>query len=240
MNNIASETVLGFRINAYHSIEHAVQDIINNHLEQGHMAIAMNPEKVIASIEDKGLEQTLNDADILYADGVGVTKVLSRKLAQKVARIPGCELWEALMKTAGAKKLPVFILGGSDAVNQETCSKLKAQYDVVIAGAHNGYFDDEQAIIRNMIESGAQIVTVALGSPKQELLIKKAKAAGCNAFFMGVGGTYDVFTGNVQRAPAGFRRLGLEWLFRLLKQPSRVFRQQRLVKYTLMAFFNKL
>ena len=109
-----------------------------------------------------------------------------------------------------------------------------------VVGAQDGYFKDENALIEQVRQSGAKVVTVAMGSPKQELFIEKAKKVLPEAYFMGVGGTYDVFTGNVQRAPALWCKLNLEWAYRLLSQPSRITRQWNLVEYLWLYLRGKL
>ncbi|WP_337840269.1 WecB/TagA/CpsF family glycosyltransferase [Rheinheimera sp.] len=193
-------------------------------------AIAMNPEKVIAAGKNPQLMQLLNQADIRYADGMGVVKVMRRKLKRKVQRIPGCELWQALMAKAAVTKTPVFLVGAKPEVLQETVAKLQAM-GVQVVDAQDGYFKDEEALIQRIAQSGAKMVTVAMGSPRQELFIGNCQQQLPDAYYMGVGGTYDVFTGHVKRAPALWCKLHLEWAYRLLSQPSRIGRQMNLVTF---------
>jgi len=193
-------------------------------------AIAMNPEKVIAAGKNPQLLSLLNNADIRYADGMGVVKVMRRKLKRKVQRIPGCELWQALMAKAARTKTPVFLVGAKPEVLQQTVEKLQAM-GVIVAGAQDGYFKDETALIAQIAGSGAKMVTVAMGSPRQEQFIGRCQQQLPDAYYMGVGGTYDVFTGHVKRAPALWCKLHLEWAYRLLSQPSRIGRQMNLVTY---------
>ena len=193
-------------------------------------AIAMNPEKVIAASKNPELMNILNKADIRYADGMGVVKVMRRKLGRKVERIPGCELWQALMAKAAVTKTPVFLVGAKPAVMAETVEKLTAM-GVNVVDAQDGYFKDEAVLIAQIKQSGARIVSIAMGSPKQELLIQRIRAQHPDCFYMGVGGSYDVFTGNVPRAPQLWCKLNLEWAYRLLIQPSRIGRQLGLLRY---------
>ena len=202
-------------------------------------AVAMNPEKVIAASKNSELKQILNKADIRYADGMGVVKVMRRKLRRKVERIPGCELWQALMAKAAQTKTPVFLVGAKPQVLKETIDKLTAM-GVVVVDSQDGYFKDENQLIEQIAQSGAKIVTVAMGSPKQELFIGKCQQRLPEAYYMGVGGTYDVFTGHVQRAPALWCKLHLEWAYRLLSQPSRIGRQSNLLTYAWLYITNKL
>ncbi|WP_419569748.1 WecB/TagA/CpsF family glycosyltransferase [Rheinheimera sp.] len=193
-------------------------------------AIAMNPEKVIAAGKNPQLMQLLNQADIRYADGMGVVKVMRRKLKRKVKRIPGCELWQELMAKAAQTKTPVFLVGAKPQVLQETVAKLQAM-GVQVVDSQDGYFKDEDALIERIAASGAKMVTVAMGSPRQEQFIGKCQQQLPDAYYMGVGGTYDVFTGHVKRAPALWCKLHLEWAYRLLSQPSRIGRQMNLVTF---------
>jgi UDP-N-acetyl-D-mannosaminouronate:lipid I N-acetyl-D-mannosaminouronosyltransferase len=202
-------------------------------------AIAINPEKVMKAKQDPQLQQLINNAELRYADGMGVVKVMQNKLGRKVQRVPGCETWEALMHRAADKKVPVFLIGAKPEVLQATKNKLEA-LGVPVVGAQDGYFKDENALIEQLRQSGAKVVTVAMGSPKQELFIEKAKKVLPDTYFMGVGGTYDVFTGNVQRAPALWCKLNLEWAYRLILQPSRITRQWNLVVYLWLYLRGKL
>ena len=109
-------------------------------------------------------------------------------------------------------------------------------------GTQDGYFtpDQRQALFERIHASGAKIVTVAMGSPKQEILMRDCRQVHPDALYMGVGGTYDVFTGHVKRAPKVWQNLGLEWLYRLLSQPSRIKRQLRLLRYLRWHYTNNL
>ncbi|WP_166841010.1 WecB/TagA/CpsF family glycosyltransferase [Rheinheimera pleomorphica] len=193
-------------------------------------AIAINPEKVLTAMRSADIADVIRAADIRYADGIGVVKVMRKRLNSKVQRIPGCELWQQLMLRAAQYQVPVFIVGAKPEVNLQTADKLRGQ-QVNLVGAVDGYFTDEAALIAQIKQSGARIVSVAMGSPKQELLIQRIRAQHPECFYMGVGGTYDVFTGNVKRAPALWCKLNLEWAYRLLSQPSRIGRQLGLLRY---------
>lgn len=202
-------------------------------------AIAINPEKVLTAMRNPEIEAVISGADIRYADGIGVVKVMRQRLKKNVQRIPGCELWQQLMLRAAQYKVPVFIVGAKPEVNQQTADKLIAQ-QVNLVGAVDGYFKDEAALIAQIKQSGARFVSIAMGSPKQELLIQRIRAQHPDCFYMGVGGTYDVFTGNVKRAPEMWCKLNLEWAYRLLSQPSRIGRQLGLLRYVWWYFTGKI
>lgn len=205
------------------------------------MAIAINPEKIMAARSDCSVRHVIKEATLRYPDGFGVSYVMSKKSGREVARIPGCELWEHVMVKSSSNEIPVYLVGASETVIQETKYKL-LESGVNVVGCQNGYFDshNETDIIENIVASGAKIVTVALGSPRQELFIFKCREHMPESFFMGVGGTYDVYTGNVTRAPKIFQKLNLEWLYRLMSQPTRIGRQVSLLKYFLLHIRKRL
>lgn len=205
-------------------------------------AIAINPEKIIRAIDDKEVADVLLNADIRYADGIGIVKTLMRKTGKNINRIPGCELWEMLMKKAGEKHVPVYLIGGSQEVVDSTQKKLKDSFNTPICGYRNGYFsvEEESEIIEAICTAKPKIIAVALGSPKQEMFIDKCKAAYPEAYYMGVGGSFDVFVNRVKRAPEFFRNLNLEWFYRALKQPKRLLRQTNLLRYLYLELARKL
>lgn len=231
---ISEQELAGINICVFPSVTSTAEHIISARLNDFNNAIAINPEKVIRMEKDKKLHAAIKSASINYPDGIGICIALGRRASKKVTRIPGCELWEELMRCSGEREIPVFILGGSKDVNSQTVDKLRNELNVEVVDFSDGYFDCDQTMINRIQESGAQIISVAMGSPKQEIFIEKCRQAGLVGFFMGVGGTYDVFTGSNKRAPIFFRKVGLEWFYRLLRQPQRILRQRNLVKFALL------
>ncbi len=205
-------------------------------------AVAINPEKVMRARMDSGLMATLLSASFRFADGIGVVWALRNKGAKKAARIPGCEFWIALMKKAGELHQPVFLVGAKPAVLNDVHEKLINTFSVNLVGKQDGFFLDEQQdeLIQRIKASSARIVTVAMGSPRQELFIHQCRQDYPDAFYMGVGGTYDVFSGNVKRAPDWACRLNVEWLYRLVSNPSRLGRQVVLLKYLGLLLIKRL
>lgn len=196
--------------------------------------VAINAEKVLTAEADAAVYQLIDAAEYKYADGISIVRSIRKKYPQaQVSRIPGADLWEALMERAGREGTPVFLIGGKPPVLTQTIDKLRRQWNVNIVGSQDGFFtpDQRDALFTRIRESGAKLVTVAMGSPRQEILMRDCKASYPDALYMGVGGTYDVFTGQVKRAPKIWQRMGLEWLYRLISQPSRLKRQLRLLKY---------
>ncbi|PKH19605.1 lipopolysaccharide N-acetylmannosaminouronosyltransferase [Enterobacterales bacterium CwR94] len=196
--------------------------------------VAMNAEKVLTVESNAEVRALVDEAEYKYPDGISLVRSIRKKYPHAlVTRIPGADLWEGLMARAGQEGTPVFLVGGKPEVLNQTMQKLRSQWQVNIVGFQDGYFNAEQreALLTRIAASGAKMVTVAMGSPKQELLMRDCKAHYPQALYMGVGGTYDVFTGHVKRAPQLWQKLGLEWLYRLLSQPTRLKRQLRLLKY---------
>jgi|SRR5476649_661517 len=196
--------------------------------------VAINAEKVLAAERDAALATLLHAAEYNYADGISIVRSIRRKYpAAAVSRIAGADLWEGIMARAGQEGTPVFLIGGRPAILEQTAALLRAKWNVNIVGYQDGYFSpaDRPALFSRISASGAAIVTVAMGSPKQEAFMFDCRASYPNALYMGVGGTYDVFTGQVKRAPKLWQRMGLEWLYRLFSQPSRFRRQLKLLRF---------
>ncbi|WP_158784326.1 lipopolysaccharide N-acetylmannosaminouronosyltransferase [Pantoea sp. BAV 3049] len=196
--------------------------------------VAINAEKVLTAESQPEIHQLIDAAEYKYPDGISIVRSIRKKYSQAaVSRIAGADLWEGLMERAGREGTPVFLIGGKPAILSQTVDKLRRQWNVNIVGSQDGYFTpaDRQALFARVVASGAKIVTVAMGSPRQEVLMRDCKAVYPDALYMGVGGTYDVFTGHVKRAPKIWQKMGLEWLYRLISQPSRLRRQLRLLKY---------
>ncbi len=211
-------------------------------LKTGSM-IAINAEKIITAEQHADLKSLIANAEYKYADGISIVKSIRKKYpTAQIKRIAGADLWQTLMEKAGERSIPVFLVGGTPAVLEQTRKQLVSQWRVNIVGYHDGYFNDQEcsALFEQIKLSGAKIITVALGSPKQEFFIRDCRRIYPDALYMGVGGTYDVFVGKVKRAPKVWQNMGLEWLYRLLSQPTRWRRQIKLFKFASYYLMNKL
>jgi len=226
-------------ITPFKSMREAVETVCSESGVLPGFAVAVNAEKVISARDDVAIRENLLLGTILYADGISVVKTIKKKGVDNV-RIPGCELWLELMKKAAQTGKRVYLLGASEETNKLTASKLSDSFGLNNLTRRNGYFDDEQDVIADILRLKPDIVTVALGSPKQELLITKLREVHPDAFYMGVGGSYDVFVGKVKRAPKLFCDLHLEWFYRLISQPKRIFRQMNLFRYFYLHLTGKL
>lgn len=205
--------------------------------------VAINAEKVLTAERDKALWDLIAEAEYKYADGISIVRAIRRKYPQAdVARVAGADLWEALMQKAGQQGTPVFLLGGKPDVLRQTEAKLHRQWNVNVVGSQDGYFSpaDRDDLFERVRASGAKFITVAMGSPRQEMLMRDCRRYYPQALYMGVGGTYDVFTGRVKRAPLAWQRMGLEWLYRLLMQPSRITRQIKLLRFLAYYYSGRL
>ncbi|AWK44164.1 MULTISPECIES: lipopolysaccharide N-acetylmannosaminouronosyltransferase [Photorhabdus] len=234
LNNIPKYSIRGLNIWGFRDMAHFLDHIFQREQVKTGTMVAINAEKVLTAEEDTALSTLLSDAEYLYADGISIVRAIRRKyLDAEVSRVAGADLWEAIMERAGKEGTPIFLVGGKREILKQTESKLRAQWNVNIVGRQNGYFTPEErnAVFERIHASGAVIVTVAMGSPKQEIFMRDCRKIHSNALYMGVGGTYDVFTGHVKRAPKAWQNLGLEWLYRLLSQPSRIRRQFKLLKF---------
>ena len=238
LSNPLSVDIATLNINSFESMEQATTFILANGEVRNEFAVAINAEKIVSALENKNVMQVLKSASLRYADGIPIVWAMNKKGTNGV-RIPGCDLWTSLMLRSVEYKAPVYIIGASPQVNEKVESKLK-NLGVNLIGAQNGYFEDEEKIFTEIAMLKPKIVSVAMGSPAQELFIQKCRKVHSDAFYMGVGGTYDVFVGEVQRAPVWMQKLHLEWSYRLLKQPSRIFRQSNLFKFMWLFLRSKL
>ncbi|MBN6046535.1 lipopolysaccharide N-acetylmannosaminouronosyltransferase [Citrobacter sp. ku-bf4] len=233
----------GLQLIGWRDMRHALDYLYaGGQLKQGTL-VAINAEKVLTAEDNPEVRTLIEAAEYKYADGISVVRSVRKKYPDaQVSRVAGADLWEALMARAGEEGTPVFLVGGKPEVLAQTQAKLRAQWNVNIVGSQDGYFtpDQRSALFEQIHASGAKIVTVAMGSPKQEIFMRDCREVHPHALYMGVGGTYDVFTGHVKRAPKMWQNLGLEWLYRLLSQPSRITRQLRLLRYLRWHYSGKI
>ncbi|MCE9793826.1 WecB/TagA/CpsF family glycosyltransferase [Shewanella indica] len=238
LRDVKTVNIAGLVITSFASMKQAVNYILNEGDVRNEFAVAINAEKVVSALEDSSTMHLLQSATLRYADGASIVLAMRRKSLVSI-RIPGCDLWRELLTSSANHKVPVYVVGATDTVNRDTVSKLHSM-GVNVVGSHNGFFSDFQFVINDIIEAKPRIISVAMGSPFQELFIQKCRESYPDAFYMGVGGTYDVFVGNVKRAPVIFQKLNLEWFYRLIKQPSRIFRQRKIFKFLLLYLNRKV
>lgn len=182
------------------------------------------------------------NADLVLADGAG-TVWAGRKLGHNVPeRVAGCDLFVELSKMAAKKNYKVFFFGAAPGVAEAARDKLLAMAPgLQVAGCRNGYFkeEDNKEIIAEINNSGAELLFIALGAPKQEKWLAKYRAQLKPQILMGVGGSFDVLAGKMERAPLWMQKASLEWLFRLYKQPSRIGRMMVLPQFVIKVLQSK-
>lgn len=227
-----TENILGVDVlvTSYEEFMAEVTEDIQNHRQK--TIVAINPEKIMKIREDDVLQGFIQEASYKIPDGVGIL-MASKKLGGRIKnRITGVDTMDALCALAAEKGFKVFLLGGKeDAVAGAKSALEKKHQNLNIVGYRNGYDLIDEDVVKEINDSGAQILFVAMGSPRQELWIRKHKESLQVNIFQGVGGSLDVFSGSVKRAPLWMQKIGLEWLHRLLMDPRRVFRQVNLLKF---------
>ena len=196
-----------------------------------------NAEIVQACIESEETATVINSADLIIPDGAGVvlaSKILSRPLKGKV---PGVDLGEEIIKLAVEHGYSVYFLGAKSGIGELAAKKLKEKYgDFKLAGSHDGYFDQQGEENEKLVEEinalAPDVLYVCLGAPRQEKWIYKNKEKLRNVkVLIGLGGSLDVYAGTANRAPDIFIKLGLEWFYRLIKEPYRLGRMMKLPKF---------
>lgn len=216
-----SVELLGFNIDNY-TFEEAVLKA-KSLIDGGRVAqvITINPEMFDAAEKDSNFANIIREAEMVIPDGVGVKLGLKLK-GKNVSRIPGIDFAKRLLKEAAISNIPVAIIGSKEDVITKAVENLKKEISGLnIVYYHNGYFSDDNEIYGELKKSSPKLVLVALGSPKQEKFIYGAKKILNPALMVGIGGSLDVWSGTVKRAPEIFRKLGIEWLYRTVTQPSR-------------------
>lgn len=206
-----------------------------------HYAVTPNAEFVQRAEKDEQFRTALNGANLVLPDGIGVVyaaKILGRPLQ---GRVPGCDFAAALCGWMAKNEKKLFLLGAKPGVAEQAAANLeKAHPGLQICGTHDGYFKEDAPVVEAIRTAGADVVFVCLGAPKQEYwMIQNGEATGAS-FLIGLGGSLDVFAGTVKRAPETWQKLGLEWLYRLLKQPSRIGRMAKLPLFLVSAAGAKL
>ena len=183
--------------------------------------VTINPEMVELAKKDKDFANVLRHSELVVADGVGIKIALKLKGVNQ-ERIGGVDYSRSLIEMCARNNLRLALLGAKEEVINTVCQKLKCEFENLnIVFSHNGYFNDENAILNEIKKACPQVLLCALGAPKQEFIIYRLKEMLQGCTMVGVGGSFDVFAGCVQRAPIMWQKLGLEWLYRTIKQPER-------------------
>lgn len=194
-----------------------------------HYVVTPNPEFLLAAEKDPEFRRVLNAADLVLPDGIGVVhaaKILGTPLQ---GRVPGIDFATGLVARMAETGLRLYLLGAKPGVAEQAAENLKQTHpNLIVCGTHDGYFQDAAPVVEAVKAAQADVVFVCLGAPKQERWMAEYGPATGAHLLVGLGGVLDVYAGNVKRAPAVWQKLGLEWCYRLLHQPSRIGRMAKL------------
>ena len=189
--------------------------------------VVVNVAKMVGMQKDSQLSDSVRACDVVNIDGMGVVwgaRLCGHKVPERVA---GVDLFLSLLAMSAKRGYPVFLLGAEQEVVERTVKVVESQYPMLeVAGYHHGYFwDDEESVVKRIRDSGAKLLFVAITSPKKENFINRWRdSLGVN-FVMGVGGSFDVVSGKVKRAPIWMQNYGLEWLYRVIQEPKRMWKR---------------
>lgn len=207
--------------------------------ERKGILVAINAEKILHATDET---RAIINRNIGYCDGAGALYALRQKGHPEACKIPGCELWLRIV-AACYRERTFYLVGGRQEVIDETVARLGREFPGIrIVGHRNGYLRTPQeraALVDDVAARRPDVVFVAMGSPKQELLMEEMQRRH-PAIYQGLGGSFDVYTGHVERAPRWWIDHNLEFLYRLIKQPSRIKRQVHLLRYFYWLAFHKL
>lgn len=208
--------IQGFDVDSF-TFEQAVDWAYSKHGQ----IVTINPEMISAAQKNSDFAEIINSAELVVADGIGV-EIGLKILGYKVKRIAGIDLGKALVEKFTASGKSVAMIGAKPGVVDSAVVNLSKEYqNLNVVYSHDGYFDNDEDIIESVISANPDLILVALGSPKQEFFIHNIKEKLPNSTLIGLGGSFDVWAGVVERAPKIYQKLGLEWLYRTLKEPKR-------------------
>ena len=234
--------VLGVPFDTF-TMKEAVERVMEFLSDGGqHIICTPNPEIVIEAQTDKQLMEILKASDLVIPDGIGVVWASKYSEIKIKERVPGFDLTQNVFEKIKDTDYKVYFFGGAPGIASTAAKKMMNKYKGLnIVGTRNGYFnkDDEKQIIEEIKKSGADILLVGLGAPKQEKWIYDHITFTGAKVCIGVGGSFDVMSGNVKRAPKIFCKLGLEWFYRLITQPTRIKRMMRLPKFAIKVLKEK-
>jgi len=206
---------------------------------QPHHIFTADASGIMRARSEPELLDAVRHADLVTPDGAGVLLATRMKGMRLPERVSGVDLVDRISGLAARKGFRIYLLGASEMVVQATAGVLASRYPgLIIAGIHHGYFkpEEELRVTRDIATARPDVLFVALGIPRQELFIRRHFVELDVPVMIGVGGSFDVTSGQLKRAPAWMQRSGLEWLYRLVQQPSRLPRMAALPKFMLAAW----
>lgn len=183
--------------------------------------VTINPEMISNAVKDTDFAEIINNADLVIPDGIGV-EIGLKILGYNVKRIAGIEFSHRMIEECAKNNQSVALIGAKPEIVKKAKENLIKEFpSLYITYIHDGYFNEDDSILAELKIRQPRLVLCALGSPKQEEFILKAKSILPEALFVGVGGSFDVWSGEVKRAPEIYQKLGLEWLYRTILDPKR-------------------
>lgn len=208
--------------------------------KKGGQVVTINPEMIEYGLKNSDFAAILNNADLIIPDGVGVKIGLKIK-GVNAPRIAGIEFSHKMIEECAKNNFSIALIGAKPQIIEKAAQNLKAEFENLnIVYVQDGYFKDREAVLAELKEKAPRFVLVALGSPKQEEFILEARKLLPQSLMIGVGGSFDVWSGEVQRAPEIYQKLGLEWLYRTVKEPQRFKRIfPTLPRFILRVIFSK-
>lgn len=214
--------LFGLNIDAL-SFEEAVHDakiLIDG--QKVSQVITINPEMFEYANKNSDFTNIVNEAEMIIPDGIGV-KIALKINGTNVERIPGIDFARKLLEESAVNNIPVAIVGAKEEIITKAIENLQKEINGLnIVYYHNGYFDNDKEIYDELISKSPKLILVAMGSPRQEQFIYNAKKVLKPALMVGIGGSLDVWSGSIKRAPKIIQILGMEWLYRTITQPSRI------------------
>ncbi|PBB04873.1 MULTISPECIES: WecB/TagA/CpsF family glycosyltransferase [Salimicrobium] len=226
------ETFLGVDV-APVTYKRVISEISRN-IDSGEQStiVAVNPEKVMEACKDEKVRELINSSTLQIPDGIGIVWASKWRGGQIRERVTGIDLMSYLLHFAEQKKLRVFLYGAEEDSVSKARDNIEKHYpDITVAGYENGFDGNEDEVVQRIQDCQADVLFVALGSPKQELWIRRHKEKLGVKVFQGVGGSFDVWAGKEKKAPKLYRNLNVEWLYRLISDPKRIKRQLALPKF---------
>ncbi|AIQ55173.1 WecB/TagA/CpsF family glycosyltransferase [Paenibacillus sp. FSL R7-0331] len=215
-------------------------DAVRN--REPHQVITANPIMVMAALENPSYMEIMKSAELVVPDGTGVVWAADYCKEPVAERVAGFDLLHELLRQGESYGWRVYLLGSTPEVIRETVSRLQSQYPrIVIAGCRDGFFgpESDEAVVADIVKTRPDLLFVARGADSQEPWIAKFKSELNIPVMMGVGGSFDVISGKSKRAPIAFQKLRAEWLYRLLKEPTRYKRMLALPKFAVKVLREK-
>ena len=217
-----SAELFGYNIDTYKFDEaiNVAKSLIDGHKVS--QVVTINPEMFETAKKDNDFSNIIKEAEMIIPDGIGV-KIALKINGINVERIPGVDFARCLLEESAKNNIPVAIIGAKEEVIIKAIENLNNEINGLnIVYYHNGYFENDTEIYTEINSKSPKLILVAMGSPRQEKFIYQAKKVLKPSLMIGIGGSLDVWSGNVKRAPLVIQKLGLEWLYRTIKEPARI------------------